>query len=188
MTIDIEAKLQATAQIIEGRVIRNEPAVDVCVKGSVFGFPASLKALRPSWPFGVMYFLETEVVEDPQAKAIDALEITISPRYGQGLWGIFTRLLLFESAGMSVADKQLDKKFICNYNDASEAERFMKYPGVADNLLKLEHYTKFSEMQIRSHAGIYMAQPASFKALDLDVCRESFKLLAQIGQVIFEAF
>jgi hypothetical protein len=189
MSINLDAKLQAAAQILEGRVVKNDPAVEVCIKGSVFGFPAALKAIKSGWPFGVMYFLETEVVEDPnQAKRPDALKLTLSPRYGRGIWGFFTRLLLFEDSGMTVADKQLDSRFICNYNNAALAERFMKYPGVADNLLKLEHYCKFSEMQISSQAGIYMAQPKSFRALDLDVCRESFKILGQLGQVIFEAF
>lgn len=189
MSIDIDAKLRAAAEILEGRAVQDQPGVPVYVKGSIFGFPASLRAIGPGWPFGVMYFLETQVVEDPSRPGDERmLEMTISPRYGRGLWAIFTRIVLFESQGMNVGDKFMESQFIFKYNERALAERFIKYPGVADNLVKLERYTNFTEMQIKSKAGIFVSQPTSFKALSLDVCRESFRILGEIGQVLFEAF
>lgn len=188
--IDLQAKLQAVADILEGRIVdAQESGVAVCVKGSVLGFPATLQAISPSWPFGVTYIVETEVVEDPNKTRIDdLLQMVIYPRMGRGFLGFFSHILLFESRGMSVRDKRLESKFIFSYNDDQLAERFVKYPGIADRLISLEDYSKFSEITIKTDAGIVLSQPKSFNAVDLDACRVTFKTLAEIGQVIFEAF
>ncbi len=153
------------------------------------GFPATLQATYHRWPFGLMYFLETCAGEETGAPNPEhLLEMSIYPRYGRGLFSIFTRIVLFESKGMSVRDKKLESMYIFGYNDTTQAERLVKYPGFRDNLERLHDVSRFSELQIRSNAGIYMHQPKSFAAVDLDVCRESFKLLGEIGQVIFECF
>lgn len=187
--IDLNAKMQAVAEIIEGRVIKNDQRVAVSVKGSVLGFPASLEAIHTGWPFGVMYFLETEVVEDPNKKNIaEPLKLTILPRVGRGFFQFFSHILLFESRGMPVGDKSLEGRFIFLHNDKDLAERFVKYPGVSDRLIKLEQYSKFGELTIKADAGIFLSQPKSFAALDLDICRETFRILGELGQVVFEAF
>jgi hypothetical protein len=190
MSIDIAAKKQAVAQIIEGRVVDDDQRVAVLVKGSVLGFPATLQAIGSTWPFGVMYLLETQVVEDPN-KPIDqdgVLNVTLTPRMGRGLMGVFSRIVLFEPTGMSVGDKAMESRFVFDYNSHSLCERLVKYPGVTDILLKLEQYAKFTEMTVKTDAGLYLSQPKSFQSLDLDVCRETFKLLGELGQVVFEAF
>lgn len=187
--IDLDAKKRAVAEIIEGRVLSDDSRVAVSIKGSVIGFPAGLEALKPGWPFGVMYFLETQVVVDPNRPADkNALKMTIMPRIGRGLMRFFAHILLFESTGMPVSDRFLESKFIFQHNDTRLAERFVKYPGMSERLLKLEEFSRFSEMTVKSDLGIVLNQPQSFIDLDLDVCRETFRLLGEIGQVLFEAF
>jgi hypothetical protein len=188
MTVDLDAKQQAVADIIEGRVVAND-RVSICVKGSVLGFPATLEALGAGFPFGVMYFLETQVVDDPSKPPVtNELKMTVTPRYGRGMFAFFARVLLFESSGMKVGDKNMESRFIFTYNSYPLAQRFVKYPGVPEILEKLEQYGHFSEMTIKSDAGLYLSQPKSFRDLDLDVCRETFRLLGELGQVLFEAF
>lgn len=187
--VDIEAKKKAVAQIIEGRVVHDEKRVAVCIKGSALGFPATLEATNFGWPLGCMYFIETKVIVDPSKPAAPhPLSLVITPRQGRGLLAIIFRLLLLESEGMPVGDKRIQSRFVITYADRDIAERFLKYPGVFDNLLKLEKYCQFGEMQIRGDAGIYLSQSTSFKKLDLDVCRETFRTLSELGQVLFEAF
>lgn len=187
--IDLGAKMQAVAEILEGRVASEESHLAVCVKGSVLGFPATLQAISPNWPFGVMYILETEVVEDPHRSGRDdAMKMTIYPRLGRGIIGFFTHILLFEAKGMSVRDKRMESRFVFSHNNMGQAERFVKYPGVADKLYSLEDYSKFSEMTIKTDAGLALTQPKSFSSLDLDVCRATFNTMGELGQVIFEAF
>jgi hypothetical protein len=55
-------------------------------------------------------------------------------------------------------------------------------------MINLEHCSKFSELTIRAKAGIVVNQPQNFNSLDPDVFRETFKLMADTGQVLFEAF
>ncbi len=187
--IDLEAKLSAASEIIDGRVIKDSQRVAVCVKGLVLGFPATIEAISPGWPFGVMYTVETNVVVDPsQPQRQDLLQLTIYPRMGRGLWSLFTKLLLFESKGMTVHDRKLEGVFNFSYDNSHAAERFVKYPGVSENLMLLETTTKFSEIVIKSDRGIYLSQPTSFNALNLDVCRATFRALGELGQVLFEAF
>ena len=168
--IDVEAKLQAVAEILEGRVIKDDPHLAVFVKGSVTGFPAMMKAISLNWPFGVMYFLETEVVEDPNRPSKDeVLQMTVTPRFGKGFMSFFAHIFLFEARGESVGDRLMESKFIFSHNSMRLAERFVRYPGMAQRLLRLLEYSKFSELQVKTDAGLFLSQPKSFTALDLDV-------------------
>lgn len=181
-------KLQMMAQMIEGRVVE-DTRFEVTIKGTVLGFPATLQAIKAGWPFGVTYTLETQVIDDPnRPPQPDALSMTISPRMTHGLMAFVARLLLFEPQGQHLQDKRMEKSFIFSFNNTMEAERFVKYPGVFENLLHLEEYAKFSEMVIKAHAGIVLSQPENFNNLDPDVYRETFKLLGEVGQILFEAF
>jgi len=187
--IDLEAKKQAIAEIIEGRVVPDETRVAVSIKGSVIGFPASLEALNTGWPFGVMYSLDTKVVDDPNKPTIkEPLKMTILPRMGRGLLRFIAHIVLFEARGMRVGDKFLESKFVFEYSDEQLAERFVRYPGMSERLIKLEQFSGFNELTIKSDAGLFLSQPKSFTALDLDVCRETFRLLGEMGQVLFESF
>jgi hypothetical protein len=184
----IDTKKKSVAEILEGRIDDREGGPAVSILGSVIGFPARFEAIGTGFPFGVMYFVQTEVIEDPSKPKTQGLELSICPRKASGFLGFLAHIFLFEGRGMSVHDRQLDSLFIFTYNDRTEAERFVKYPGVAECLLRLHKYTEFSDLKIKANAGIFLAQSKSFKALDLDVCRVTFKLLGEIGQVLFEAF
>jgi len=184
--IDLNAKMNAVAEILEGTVVEDAVGLEISIKGAVLGFPASLTALRASFPFGVTYVVEVNVLDDPKEE--DPLNLTVMPRYAKGLFGFLTRIFLLESKGQSVGDKKFDNKFLCSFNQHNVAERFIKYPGVIEKIDALYANTKFSEMGIKSKAGLYLSQPTSFNASDLDVMRVTFKQMGEIGQVLFEAF
>jgi hypothetical protein len=186
----VASKAETIATYIDGNVIDDTARVAVCVKGMVEGFPATLEAMYPNWPFGVIYTLETNPVSDPaNEEAPQAYaQMTAYPRVGRGIASFFTRLLLFESTGMSVGEKRLERVLHISYDDRAVVERFVHYPGVTDNLLNLEHIAKFSELIIRFGVGIYLAQPKSFNGLDYDVARNTFATLGQLGRVLNEAF
>lgn len=181
-------KLEAVANLIEGRVVDDSDRVEVCIKGTVLGFPATLEAFRSSFPFGVTYFLETGVLNKSQAPREGALNMTLCPRYTRGLYSFIARLLLLEPKGQQLEEPRIRANFIVSYNERQEAERFVHYPGVLEKLLRLEHYAKFSELLVRAEAGLSLSQPQAFNNLDLDVCRETFKTMGELGQILFEAF
>jgi hypothetical protein len=181
-------KVDMIARMIEGRIVE-DPRFEVNIKGTVLGFPATLQAMKAGWPFGVTYTLETQVIDDPnRVIQPNPLSMTISPRMAHGIMSFFAKLLLFESQGQHLQDKRMENAFIFSFNNNMEAERFVKYPGVFENLLNLQEYAKFSEMVIKAHAGLVLSQPQNFNTLDPDVCRETFKLLGEVGQTLFEAF
>lgn len=189
MSIDINAKQQAVANIIDGRVIDNTERVGVCIKGIVMGFPATLEAIGEGWPWPTTYTLETNPVVDPaDREETYSAKISICPRVGRGFFRFFSNILLFEARGQSIGDKKLESKLIFSYDDRDLAERFIRYPGVGEHILALEHLSKFSEMVVKTDAGIYLSQPQCFKNVDLDVIRVTFREMAELGQVLFDAF
>jgi hypothetical protein len=181
-------KVEMMARLIEGRIIE-DPRFEVTIKGTVLGFPATLQALKAGWPFGVTYTLETQIIDDPNKEIQpNPLTMTLSPRMAHGIMSFFAKLLLFESQGQHLQDKRMEKAFIFSFNNNLEAERFVKYPGVFENLLNLHEYAKFSEMVIKAHAGLVLSQPQNFNTLDPDVYHETFKMMGEVGQILFEAF
>lgn len=187
MSIDLDAKQNAIAEIIDGHVVDDSDRVGICIKGIVMGFPATFEAVGAGWPWPVQYTLETNPDND-ERNEIDYAKISVSPRVGRGLLRFFSQVLLFESRGQSVGDKKLESKLILGYDNRDVAERFLRYPGVDDRLLALEHLSKFSEMVIKTNTGLYLSQPTSFNALDLDVVRVTFREMGELGQVLFDAF
>lgn len=186
---EIEARIAAVAQIIDGRQVIDNRPLAVSIKGSVLGFPASIEAINTNWPFGVTYNLDTKIIIDPTKQSTNLpLKMTIAPRLVSGPASIITRLLLFEAQGMSVGDKRYDSRYVVSYNNVKLAERFARYPGVYENIIKLEQFCKFSELHIISDAGLSLNQPRAFAGLDLDICRETFRILGDLGQVLFDAF
>ena len=188
MAFELNVKQQAIAQIIDGQVIDEKERVAVCIKGSVQGLPSRIEAMFPNWPFGVMYTVESRVVDDPARQGDLPARITVYPRMGRGLMGILTRLVLFESKGMSVSDKRLESLYILGYDDSPTAHRFLRYPGVSEYLQQLDGVAKFSELVIKTDAGIFLAQPNNFNSLDLDVCRGTFRILGELAHILAEAF
>lgn len=184
----LPAKVDEFAKIIEGRSVQ-DPRFEVNIKGTVLGFPATLQAIKASWPFGVTYTLETQVIDDPNnPPQSDALMMTISPRYARGFFSGIARILLIEPHGQPLSDKRFEQWFMCSYNTFSEADRFVKYPGVFESLHSLERCSKFTELTVKAHAGLVLAQPQNFRTLNADVLRETFRLLSELGQVLFEVF
>jgi len=178
--------MEAIAEMLEGKIIEDAVGLEVCVKGAILGFPATLQALRAGFPFGVTYVVEVNVLEDPNQE--DPLNLTVMPRYAKGIFGFLTRIFLLESKGQKVGDKKFDNSYLCSFNQHTVAERFIKYPHVIEKIEQLNTLTKFSEMGVKSKAGLYLSQPTNFNACDLDSMRVTFKLMGEIGQVLFEAF
>lgn len=183
--IDTQAKMKAVAEMLEGTVVEESIGLEVQVKGSVSGFPSTLQALRAGFPFGITYIVEVNVMNE---KEEDPLNMTIMPRYARGFLSFITRLLLLESKGQMIGDKKFDSKFLLSFNEHNVAERFIKYPGVMEKIEALQVNTKFSEMGLKAKAGLYLTQPTNFNSVDLDVVRVTFKMMGELGQVLFEAF
>ncbi|MBX9949803.1 MAG: hypothetical protein K2Y39_11610 [Candidatus Obscuribacterales bacterium] len=182
-------KLEAIANLVEGRVVDDSDRVEVCVKGTLLGFPVTLEAFRAGFPFGVTFFLEIgDLSEGPKPVDPDALNMTFYPRMTRGLYSIFARLLLLESKGQPIDEPRIKSNFLVSYNSRERAERFVHFPGVLEKILKLEHYAKFSELVIRTDAGISLSVPQNFNGLDMDVAKESFKTISELGQIMFDNF
>jgi hypothetical protein len=189
MADNLSAKMKAFADIIEGRVVHDEGRVQVCIKGTVLGFPATYEAIGAGFPFGGNYFIETKVIDDPnQEPDKRALNLTALPRVARGLLQILARIMLFEAKGQSVGDKRLEKMFIFSHNNRGEAERFVTYPGVFERLIEIHNYTKFTELLVKADAGLWLAQSENFKSLTPDLFRETFNVLGALGQNVFDAF
>jgi hypothetical protein len=184
-----QQKAEAAARLIEGRVIKDENPAELLIRGTVIGFPAILQALFAGWPFGVTYVVETKVVDDPAAQAdTKAMSMTIVPRMAHGFLKTFTRVLFLEPSVIPVGDKRVQEKYLVTTNNVEQADRFFRYPGVYDTMIKLEKMTKFTEVTIKTDAGLSLSQPTAFNNLDLDICKETFRGLADLGQILFESF
>ncbi len=182
-------KLEAIAKLIEGHVVDDSDRVEVCVKGTLLGFPVTLESFRAGWPFGVTFFLEIgEPSTIPRPVDPDALNMTFYPRMTRGLYSFFARMLLLESKGQPIDEPRIKSNFLVAYNVRERAERFVHYPGVLEKVLKLEHYAKFSELVIRTDAGISMSVAQNFNGLEMDVAKESFQCISELGQIMFDNF
>ncbi len=183
----LEAKLAELAKSIEGQVVPDQRRVEVCIKGIVSGFPVTLEALKVGYPFGVNYFLETSsfAVRQPGQQTF---KLTILPKYMQGWLSLISRIFLFEGRGQRLNLPQLDHVLRFKYDNGMLAKKFAHYDNVAEKILALERLSQFNEMLIKSDAGIYLSQPTSFQSLDLELCNRIFVIMAELGQVIFEAF
>jgi len=186
---DNEVKAASIAKMLEGRVVPDEKRVQICIKGAVLGFPATLEAVRVGYPFGVSYYLETKVVDDPHSSSDqNALRMTIIPRAVRGFLSPILRMFLMEPKGQDLGMPKLDAAFVSSFNEPRIAERLVRYPGIQENLLELAKVSPFSELLVRTDAGLYLAQRKSFRDLDLDVCKVTFKLLGGIGKIISDSF
>lgn len=187
--MELESKQRAVAQLISGEAVDDSDRVAVCIKGHVNGWPAQLDAFMVAWPFGCTYIVQSRIVDDPQQQHdLGGAKVTILPRLGQGLFSIFAHIFLFESKGMSVNDKRLEKKLIFSYDDKDTIMRIVKYPGIPEILMALEEDCKLKEMVIKTDGGVCFSQAVSFQDLDLDLCNATFNYLGQITQVMSEIF
>ncbi len=186
---DKEAKLNELAQVIEGRVVDDSDRVEVCIKGTVLGFPATVEALRTNFPFGASFFLETDVLKEHKSQADQqGFTLTISPKVVTGFWAKFSRILLIDHQTKMIGDKRFDSQYLAVTNNDEEARRFIKYPAMMDKIVLLSRTCSFTELHVRAGHGLVVVQPTSIEKLDGDVARESFRVMGEIAQIMFEAF
>ncbi|MBX9671542.1 MAG: hypothetical protein K2X93_28395 [Candidatus Obscuribacterales bacterium] len=189
MSTDTQEKVESVARMLQGKVVENTAGLEICAKGTTLGFPATLQAIGATFPFGVTYIVETNVLGEKEQEADpDVLNLTIMPRYAKGILGFITRLLLLESKGQRIGERKFDSKYILSFNEHSAAERFLKYPGVMEKIDSLQTATKFSELGIKAKAGLYLSQPTNFNSISLDVVRTTFKAIGELGQILVESF
>lgn len=185
---DRDIIVKGLCEIIEGKQLPADGRVEIAIKGAVLGFPATLEAIKTQFPFGVTYFIETDILHQAKSKTDSTLNLTIAPRITKGWLQTLGRLLLFDNKGKEINNKRFDQAFIAISDDMAKAQRLILYPGMMDRLERLHEYTGFTELHVRIPQGVVMQQPTAFDDLDLDVCREAFKLLSELAQVVFEAF
>jgi len=185
----IEARIAEIESFLEGKRVSSE-RVEISIKGVVLGFPALLEAFSPHFPFGINYVVETKVVDDPSQpiEDEDVLKISFTPRIARGFMARLFRMFLFEPKGQLLDEPRIDAAFVCTYNNRDEAKRFGRYPGVAERLVALSRCSHFTDLQIKADAGLFLAQPTAFERVDVDVCREVFRMMGELGQVLFDSF
>lgn len=184
-----QPKKQAIAAFLDGQIVDSGGRVALSIKGEANGFKATLEAVMLHWPFGVVYTVESHPgVDASQPPERPSANITIYPRVGRGLLSFFTYLILFEDRSSKIGHKSLDNLFHFKWTNEAVGQRFVNHPGVAEMLIELEDASKFSEVIIRTDAGIFLSQPVSFNKLDVDACQDTFARLAQIAEVLAEAF
>ncbi|MBU6451535.1 MAG: hypothetical protein KGS72_07145 [Cyanobacteria bacterium REEB67] len=177
----------ALAKALDFKVVDDSARVEICVKGEVLGFPATLEAIRPFFPFGCNYYIDIDVLKENN---VDPSEMTlvITPKVAKGMMNFFSRLLLVDARTRPVGDAQFDRLFNVDTNDFVGALRFVRYPGMLEKIQDLQQFSGFSELHVRAKAGLMMVQPTCFNSLALDVAKESFRLLGEIGQILFDTF
>ncbi len=186
---DKEAKLNELALVIEGKVVDDSDRVEVCIKGTVLGFPATIEALRANFPFGASFFLETDVLNEHNSSSDQqGFTLTISPKVVTGFWANFSRILLIDHQTKLIGDKRFDNHYLAVTNNDEEARRFIRYPAMMDKIILLSRTCSFTEVHIRAGHGLVTVQPTSIEKLDGDVVRESFRVMGEMAQVMFEAF
>ena len=180
-------KIEAICKIIDGRVIEDEKPSALLIRGLVYGFPATLEVVAPIWPFGVIYYIETNLIDDPD-KQVESSLITIRPRMVSGILGFIGRLLLINPGGQKIGEKKIDNKYILSFDHKNNAERLLFYPGLINIVDKIQLECHFSELVVNLANGVFLQQPTTFNKLNIDVVRESYKNLGAIAQIIVEAF
>jgi hypothetical protein len=181
-----ESKLQKLANLIDGQVILNQPALQICIKGIVAGFPVKLEAVQANYPFGVTYLVETNSFSKKTNS--ESFKLVIMPKFARGKLSAITRFLFFERRGQKLDLPILDSNFIFKYDNGILAKGFARQAGAAEAIEKLEKQTHFNEMVIKSNAGLYLSQPTAFNALDIQECKETFMAMTDLAQVLFDSF
>lgn len=182
---DREKHLKELATVIEGSVVDDRPRVEVCIKGSTLGFASTIEAIGTGFPFGVSFFMVTDVLGENRAPG---KYLTISPKVVQGFLAKFSRILLLDGGAVKVGDSQFDQHFILRTSDSMWSRAFIKYPGMMRKLSDLFEVSKFSEFHFREKQGICVVQSQCLEDLSTDQAREVFRAMAPIAQVIFDVF
>lgn len=179
--------IEELATVIEGRIADERPRVEVCIKGTVLGFPATIEAVGTSFPFGVNFFIVTDVIgENKDYK--DGNYLTVTPKVVKGWLGLFSKLLLVDGGNIKVKDRQFDENFTLRSNESHWAKGVLSYPGMMRKIVDLYDASEFSEFHYRDGQGICVVRSECLDKLSVDVARETFRAMGIIAQVIFDSF
>ncbi|MBI5176190.1 MAG: hypothetical protein SFV17_11735 [Candidatus Obscuribacter sp.] len=181
----VEDKKKNFATIVDGKVVDDSERVAVCIKGSVLGFPATIEAIKPDFPFGTSFYLETDVLHEHQGTK-PSFTIVVTPKVAKGLSGFLGRLLLIDAHERPTGIKVFDSELLAHSEDLDICHRFIGYPGMAEKLRDLQRFNGFREFHIQGGKGLCLICPTNFKGLSYDVARETLQVMATIAQVLFE--
>jgi hypothetical protein len=182
----LETKAAEFAKLIDGQIVSNQVATEICIKGIVSGFPVKLEAIKGNYPFGVSYSVETGKFSSVVAH--QNFKLVVTPKYAKGRMAAVTRFIFFERRGQKLDLPQLDSAFVFKYDNNILVKQFAQHENVGPNIQALEKQTHFNEMVIKSDAGIYLSQPEPFIALDLKECLNTFRTMTELAQVLFNFF
>lgn len=185
--VEENSKAEALALALEGRVVDDSGRVEVKVECERLGFPVTVEAIRTHFPFGTNYYVNIDVLKESNIES-SAMTLLISPKVTKGIWNVLGRLLLLDARVRPVGDHDFDSMFNLDTNDYNTALRFIRYPMMLDKIKELHHSTGFSELHVRSTAGLKLLQPTNFEALNLDVAKEAVRVLGEMGQILFDVF
>lgn len=182
---DKEKHLERIARQFEGKVVDESPRVAACVKGNYLGFPATIEAIGTGFPFGVNYYLVTNVTGAPSETSN---VLTVSPKVIHGWLGIFSRFLLVDGGAVNVKDKEFSKDFVLRSNMGAWAKDIINHPGFIRKIEDLYNACEFSEFHYREGQGICVVRSQCLEQTSPEIVRETFRSMGVIAQVIFDTF
>ncbi|MBS1991823.1 MAG: hypothetical protein JSS86_07285 [Cyanobacteria bacterium SZAS LIN-2] len=180
-------KAEALAKALDGKVFDDSGRVQVSVKAEVLGFPVTVEAIRTHFPFPTNYYVNIDVLKEG-AQDPNAMTVMITPKMTKGLWNRLGRLLLIDAHLRPIGDPQFDNVLNMQSNNFDLALRFVRYPMMTDRIKELQNQTGFTELHARATAGLLLVQPTSFDSINLDVARETVRMLGDMAQVLFDVF
>jgi len=184
---ETDAKAQALAKAIDGKVVDDSGRVAVSVKSEILGFPVTIEAIKPFFPFATDFYVNIDVLHEATNNPA-VLQFQITPKVTKGIWNRLGRLLLIDARVRPIGDKEFDNLFNVNTNDFSGALRFVRYPGMLDKIQELQDISGFNELDVRATAGLKLVNPTNFDSLNLDVARETVRIMGEMGQILFDVF
>jgi hypothetical protein len=184
---DHTSKANALAKALEGKVIDDSARVEVSVQCERFGFPITVEGIRATFPFGTSYYINIDVLKEKNTDPT-LMTLLITPKVTKGIWNLIGRLLLLDARVRPIGDPGFDSAFNMTTNDYAAALRFVRYPAMLDKINQLQEFTGFTELEVKAKTGMVLRQPTSIEALNLDVARESVRVLGEMGQILFDVF
>jgi hypothetical protein len=185
--VDHSGKANALAKAIGGKVVDDSERVEVSVQCEVLGFPITIEAIRATFPFGTNYYVNIDVLKEGITDP-SVMTLLITPKVTKGFWNLIGRLLLLDPRVRPIGDPHFDAIFNMATNDYAAALRFVRYPTMLDKIKALQEYTGFMELHVKAKAGLLLRQPTSLEGLNLDVARETVRVLGEMGQILFDVF
>jgi len=180
-------KAEALAKAIDGKVFDDSGRVQVSVKAEALGFPVTVEAIRPHFPFPTNYYVNIDVLKESTPNSA-AMTLLITPKVTKGIWNMIGRLFLIDAHTRPIGDADFDKFFNMKSNDYPAALRFVRYPMMMERIKELHTQTAFNELHVRATAGLLLVQPTPFDSINLDSARETVRMMGDMAQVLFDVF